>query len=449
MKPFAPGLMVLFVGAPAAPGQEPQPERPAAADAQLSEPADLSLSYRPPLGWLSNPNEPPKDIFDALVSGKIHFDNRFRVELADSTGRNSSTAITNRLRLGYETKAFHGFSGFVEMENVATPDGGNYWVPATGDGTSDRTVVADPPGTEVNQVFGRFNVDSLGETGISFDLKAGRQRIKLDDDRFVGNVGWRQFEQTYDAVSVRTDFGVDDLSFFYAYVWGVQRIFGPDGPNPDSDSHFINLSYLVMPELKVTPFAYLLDFQDDDPLNSSNSFGVRLTGDLWRDTDDSEDVYADYELTYARQVDAGSNPVDYEADFFAAQLRVTKKSVGHLLAGYQLLGSDDGNFGFRFPLGTNHKFQGFDDLFLVTPNDGLQDLYFGVGADLPHGIKTAFVFHQFWSDEGGADLGSEYDMVASKSINANWSVLVKAAFFDGHNGQPDVSRVWLQTAFKF
>ncbi|NJK88646.1 MAG: Rrf2 family transcriptional regulator [Myxococcales bacterium] len=72
----------------------------------------------------------------------------------------------------------------------------------------------------------------------------------------------------------------------------------------------------------------------------------------------------------------------------------------------------------------------------MTPNDGLQDLYFGVGADLPHGIKTAFVFHQFWSDEGGTDLGSEYDMVASKAINANWSVLVKAAFFDGTMGSP-------------
>ncbi|MBX3315726.1 MAG: alginate export family protein [Phycisphaeraceae bacterium] len=407
------------------------------------------MSKRPPLGWLSDPKEPPNDIFDALVSGKIHFDNNFRVEFADSTARNSSTAITNRLRLGYETKPFYGFNGFVEMENVATPAEDNYFVPATGGGTSDRTVVADPPGTEVNQAFGRLKVDSLGNTGILFDLKAGRQRIKLDDDRFVGNVGWRQFEQTYDSVSVRTDFGVEGLSFFYAYVWGVQRIFGPDGPNPDSDSHFLNLSYRVAPELKVTPFAYLLDFEDDDPLNSSNSFGVRLTGDLWRDADDSADVYADYELTYARQVDAGSNPVDYEADFFAVQVRVTKKSVGDMLAGYQLLGSDDGNFGFRFPLGTNHVFQGFDDLFLVTPNEGLQDLYAGIGADLPHGIKAAFIFHQFWSDEGGTNLGSEYDMVASKQITAYWSILAKAAFFDGHNGQPDVSRVWLQTTFKF
>ena len=449
MKSFVPALIVLLIGAPFSLAQETAPTTPVVTDDQTLEADGVELPKRPPLGWLSDPSDPPKDIFDALVSGKIHLDNNFRIELADTTGRNSSTAITNRLRLGYETKPFHGLSGFVEMENVSTPDQGNYWVPATGDGTADRTVIADPPGTEINQAFGRFNVASLGQTGISLDLKAGRQRIKLDDDRFIGNVGWRQFEQTYDSVSVRTDFGVDDLSIFYAYVWGVQRIFGPDGPNPDSDSHFMNLSYRIAPELQVTPFAYLLDFKNDDPLNSSNSFGVRLTGDLWRDADDVDDMYADYELSYARQVDGGSNPVNYEADFFAAQLRVTKKSVGHLIAGYQLLGSDDGNFAFRFPLGTNHKFQGFDDLFLVTPNTGLQDLYAGVGADLPRGVKAAFIFHQFWSDDVSTDLGSEYDMVASKALNAYWSVLVKAAFFDGHNGQPDVSRVWLQTTFKF
>lgn len=449
MKPIRPALVVLTLGAPGSFAQPPEPEVPAASASQTSDAAGPALADRPPLGWLSNPADPPKGVFDALVSGKIHLNNNFRIELADSTGRNSSTAITNRLRLGYETKAFHGFSGFIEMENVATPDEGNYWVPATGDGTPDRTVVADPPGTEVNQAFGRFSTASLGTSGISLELTAGRQRIQLDDDRFIGNVGWRQFEQTYDSVSIRTNFGVQDFSFFYAYVWGVQRVFGPDGPNPDSDSHLINLSYRVMPELKITPFAYLLDFSNDEPLNSSDSFGVRLTGDLWQDADDSSDVYADYELTYARQADAGANPIGYQADFFAAQFRVTKRSVGHVLAGYQLLGSDDGNFGFRFPLGTNHKFQGFDDLFLVTPSGGLQDLYAGLGADLPHGIKASFVFHQFWSDEGGTDVGSEYDMVASKQISSNWSVLIKAAFFDGHSGQPDVSRVWMQTTFKF
>lgn len=413
------------------------------------ETVELAAPERPPLGWLSDPKEPAKDVLDALVSGKIHLDNNIRFEYADTTGRKSSTAITNRFRLGYETKPFHGFSGFLEMENVSTPNMSGYWVPATGDGASDRTAIADPPGTEVNQAWARYKIDSLADAAASLDAKVGRQRIKLDDDRFIGNVGWRQFEQTFDAVSIRTDFGLGNLNVFYAYVWHVQRIFGPDGPNPDSNSHLLNINYTIAPELRITPFLYWLDFRDDEPLNSSKTFGIRLTGDLWKYADDAGDFFADYELTYAHQSDAGSNPIDYDAHFFAAQFRVTRRGLGNVLAGYQFLGSDDGNFGFRFPLGTNHAFQGFADNFLVTPAAGLQDLYLGIGADLPWGIRGAITYRKFWTDQGGVDLGDEIDVVASKQITPIWSALVKGAYYDGKSGQPDTARLWVQTTLRF
>lgn len=400
-------------------------------------------------GYLSDPNVEPKNFYEAFFTGKIYFDNRFRIEWADTTGADSSTAVTNRTRLGYETKPFHGISGFIEMENVATPDRDGYFVPQTGDGSPSRTPIADPPGTEVNQAYGRFDVDSIGDSGIALDFKAGRQRTNLDDQRFVGAVGWRQFEQTLDAVSARTDFGVEDLTFYYAYVWRVQRVFGPDGPNWDSDSHLINASYTVMPELKVTPFIYLLDFSGDSPLDSVNTYGIRLAGEIDRQDDVESDVYFGYEVTYAHQTDAGPNPIDFDADFFALEGRVAQDGLGRLAVGYQFLGSDDGNFGFRFPLGTNHNFQGFADNFLTTPPEGLQDLYITVGTTLPYDIKPSVSFHQFWSDEGGQDLGYEFDFVVSKSITPNWSVLLKAAFFDGHNGEPDTTRLWLQTTIFF
>jgi hypothetical protein len=357
--------------------------------------------------------------------------------------------LTNRIRLGYETKPYEGFSGFIEMENVSSPDRDSYFVPATGDGNPARTVVADPIGTEVNQAYLRYNPESVGDTSLSLDFKAGRQRIILDDSRFVGNVGWRQFEQTYDAVSLRTNFGVDKLTVFYAYVWGVQKIFGPDGPTPESDSHIINASYEFSPEIKATGFAYLLDFEDEDPANSSDTYGLRLSGKLFTDKDDANDLFAEYELTYATQSDAGLNTTSYDADFIAAQLKLTKKQLGHLVAGYQFLESDNGTFAFRFPLGTNHKFQGFADNFLTTPAGGLQDLYFGVGADLPWEIKGSVTYHKFWSDEGSNDLGYEFDVVASKKLSPNWSVLAKYAYFDGDNAQPDTDRFWFMTTFQF
>jgi hypothetical protein len=442
-----PAIAAVLLASAAVTGATPSPASP--PDSPPSPAPEPDLKKSRPLGWLSDPGEPPEDLWEALFSGTIHLNNNFRVEYADTTGRNSSTAVTNRLRLGYETKPLHGISAFVEMESVLSPNTGNYWVPATGDGTPDRTVIADPTGTELNQAWGRFSTQSLGASDVSLDLKAGRQRIKLDDDRFIGNVGWRQFEQTFDSVSLRSDLGVRELSVFYAYVWGVQRIFGPDGPNPDSDSHLINISYGIADAVKVTAFGYLLDFRGDDPANSSNTYGLRLTGRFGPGDDDPSGVTADYELTYARQEDAGANPNDYAADFFAGQFRLAKEGLGRVFAGYQFLGSDDGAFAFRFPLGTNHAFQGFADNFLVTPAVGLQDLYAGVQAELPWEIEAGVIYHQFWSDAGKDPLGREIDLVAARKITPNLAVLVKAAFFDGDTGQPDTERFWVQTTISF
>lgn len=416
---------------------------------RTGEQTEPRTSDRLGLGYLSDPSEPPDDFLAALLGGKIHLDNRLRIEHADTTGRDSSTAITNRLRLGYGTKPIGGMSAFVEGEWVFAPNEDNYFVPQTGDGSSDRTPIADPEGLELNRAWGRYETRGLGSSSLALDLKIGRQRIQLDNQRFIGNVGWRQFEQTYDAISLRSNLGVDRLSVFYAYVWGVQRVFGPDGDNPDSDTHLLNASYELGPKLTVTPFLYALDFEGDEPANSTNSYGMRLTGELWRSDDEADAAILGYKLAYARQTDAGSNPTDFEADFIAAEARLAQKGRGALTVGYQLLGSDDGNFGFRFPLGTNHAFQGFADNFLVTPSDGLQDLYAGVGADLPGGINASVVYHHFWSDEGSRELGSEVDLVASRSITQNWSVLAKAAFFDGDGGEPNTTRLWVQTEFKF
>ena len=263
-------LLVALAATPSLAHDAPAPD----PDADLTQDASL------PLGWLSDPDAAPTNAMDALARGKISLDDRFRVEIADTSTSRSASAITNRLRLGYMTKPFHGFSAYAEMENVTAFNEDDYFVPAIPEGDPNRSVIADPEGTELNQLYARFSTDALDESEFSLDIRAGRQRILIDDQRFVGNVGWRQFEQTYDAVRFTSDLGVEDLTFNYAYVWNVERIFGPDGPSSDSSTHLVNASYIFAPEITATVFAYLLDFESDEPLNSSNTYGVRLTGTL-------------------------------------------------------------------------------------------------------------------------------------------------------------------------
>ena len=192
-----------------------------------------------------------------------------------------------------------------------------------------------------------------------------------------------------------------------------------------------------MPELKVTPFVYLLDFSNS-AVNSTNTFGIRITGtfDLEKCLE-LTDIGVDYAFTYAFQTDAADNPTSYQANFVSTDWRIGKKELGHVGVGYQLLGSDGGTAAFIFPLGTNHAFNGWADVFLVTPTAGLQDLYLYTGAELPGEIDGKLVFHKFWSDVGSADFGWEVDALLSKKISRNWSVLAKYAYYEGNGDFAD------------
>jgi hypothetical protein len=61
---------------------------------------------------------------------------------------------------------------------------------------------------------------------------------------------------------------------------------------------------------------------------------------------------------------------------------------------------------FLTPLATLHKFNGWADKFLVTPLEGLSDLYFTAGG-LIGPVKGLATFHLFTAAEGGEELGHE------------------------------------------
>ena len=67
---------------------------------------------------------------------------------------------------------------------------GNERYNSTINGLTQHPVVADPASTEINQSY--LSYKGLADT----ILKYGRPVIIYDNHRFVGNVGWRQNEQT-------------------------------------------------------------------------------------------------------------------------------------------------------------------------------------------------------------------------------------------------------------
>ena len=375
-------------------------------------------------------------IVDALVGGKPTLDLRIRMELVEQERTDTAQAFTERLRIGYGTKPVYGLSLYADFEDIRSADDRLYNAAGL-NGEPDKAVVADPEDTELNQFLARFESEWV-------EAIAGRQRITLDDHRFVGNVGWRQNEQTFDAYTLRSNW-IPDTTLFYSYIDDVNRVFGPDARRDfESNSHIVNASFKRWKPAQLTVFLYALEFPNAR-VNSSNSFGLKLTGAL----DFSSGTTLGYAASYAHQVDARKNPNDYRAHYAFFEGTIAKQDLGKLGVGYEVLSSDSGDFAFRTPLATLHKFNGWTDLFLVTPNDGLEDLYFLAELQLPWDIRSLAVYHLFFSESRSRDLGGEIDAQIMRKFGEHVSVLAKLAIFHSDSELPDTQKFWIQATVSF
>ncbi|WP_444920686.1 alginate export family protein [Microbulbifer sp. CnH-101-G] len=373
-------------------------------------------------------------LVDALKSGEVGLNLRYRVEIVDQEDydqdgiNGDALASTLRTRLNWRSGTYRGFSGFLEMDDVTAVGNDNY--NSTVNGKTNYPVVADPDGTEVNQAYVRYN----GENSI---ITAGRQRINLDGQRFVGGVGWRQNEQTYDGI--RYQYGsADSLQLDYSYVYNVNRVFGEDSSNAEFEGNIqlLHASYPIADGHKLSGFAYNLDLENA-VANASRTYGVDYKGNFGP-------VKAN--LSYARQNDIADNPFDYSADYYLAEVGADLGPVTAKL-GYEVLGSDNG-VGFKTPLATLHKFQGYTDQFLATPGDGVEDMYIS-GAMKIAGGNLNMAYHNFDANEGSANYGHEWNISYGRKLTEEISALVKYASYQADDHNVDTDKFWLMVTANF
>lgn len=422
-----------------------------------------------------------KTFTESLSSGKAYVNERMRYEAVDDEGfAHEAEAMTIRSRVGYETAPIGGVTAMIEFEDVHTLGGmDDYQLPpppkpaATGD-----AVIADPVGTELNRVQLRYR-------GISrLDMVLGRQRLMLDNQRFVGSVGFRQDEQTFDAFSAIYT-GVPDWTLTYAYVDSVNGI--TEVFDADVKDNFVNVAYNGFTAGKIIAYGYRLDNEEE----ASNLTALKNAA-LNYDTNDTTGVRFDggyilpstvplralYRAELAKQkvktVDAKSFNTDYR--LLEAGVMWTFGGGAYALTpmlGDEVLGSDDshratanadtGLYAFQTPYATKHIFNGWVDQFLVTPDQGLDDRYVSLGLDLnAYTTKLLVVYHDYQSDaNAGAlgdklDLGTETNIQVVKTLGANWIVGTKYGQYNqadpqdvGVSKKKDADKVWIWAELNF
>ena len=374
------------------------------------------------------------------VKLKPVIDARLRYEHVDQVGLAlKADAVAARVRAGFEAKK-GPFALLVEAEAVLAI-GENYNSGVNGKGL--YPIVADPQNIELNRAQLQF-------TGIpKTSVTAGRQRINLDDQRFVGAVGWRDSEQTFDAARIEWS-GVKNLKADLTYSWSNRTIWGVDGLGArqqavSGDNIFANLSY----KHKIgtlTGFAYLVD-QDEVAVSgfrlSSKSFGLRFAGS----TPLSKVAKLTYAASYASQSDYRNNPNSYSADYWLGELGVEAKGF-KLLGGYEVLGAANGVAlaSFQTPLATLHKFNGWADKFLTTPANGLRDGYATLGYTKPKWGKLSAVtaqatYHHYNADRLGLSYGNEINLLLSAKRKRTTFAL-KYADYNAKAFATDTRKFW-------
>ena len=388
-----------------------------------------------------------KEIEDALNfyhygnKGAVKADLNYRLENVDEdkgTGNpKTANANTARLRLGLLSPTVYDFQAFGEYEgNYAMQEDFNSSV----NGRSQYSKIVDPDRSELNQFW-------LSYKGIADTLvKVGRQRIKFDDDRFIGNVGWRQMEQTYDSVLIthnnQTLFG---LTVNAAYLDHVQT---PAGLTDTLNAPLLNLNYKINDWGNLIGYGYWLDYREKaNYAKSSQSYGLRFDGKSPQFFDRLNFLYT---AEWSNQSNYADNPNHYQADRLnfmggASAFNLTLQGAMEQLNGY------GNNKSFQTPLGTNHAFQGWADLFLTTPANGIRDVFATASYKLLNdSMVVTGVYHDFYDDTGKTDYGSEWDFSIMKKFGKHYSLLAKYANFNSQNASfTDTQKIWLQANVSF
>lgn len=372
--------------------------------------------------------------YEALSASKASADFNLRYEGVSQDNVEDASALTLRTLLSYESGSYKGFSFKADLEDVRIVMGqGDYTVGPTGYNSGKYAVIADPETTELNQGYVQYQGDGV-------TVKAGRQIIALDGHRFVGHVGWRQDWQTFDAISVNYEAN-EKLTAFYAYLTQRNRIFA-EAADLDSSDHLLNVSYKTGAG-KLTAYAYLLEV-DNDTENSLDTYGVSYSGAYQADS-----VKWLYSAEFAQQ-SSETATTDFSASYLLLEGGATVSGITAKL-GYELLGSDDGAYGFSTPLATLHKFNGWSDQWLATPNQGLQDIYASVASNFAGG-NWLFVYHNFDADEASAtvdDLGSEINVQYTTKVAEKFTLGVKYANYSAGDIKADADKLWVWVGTKF
>jgi len=362
---------------------------------------------------------------------------RLRIEEVDQDNALlDATATTVRVRAGLKTPTWSNLSALVELEAVEAVGSEDF--NSGSNGRTQYSAILDAEDVELNQFVVRYL------EGAHY-LQVGRQRMVLDNARFFGDVGYRQNQQTYDALTYMNT-ALQGQQFRYAYMSRARRFLSDEHPvgEIDMNSHLLNYRLQRLNNDVFTAYAYLIDMDTPAVIqNSTKTFGLRYKGSF---TADAADLL--YTIEYASQSDYADGASTNDADYVAIEFGVKFRNEWVVQVGQERLGGD-GIYGFQTPFGTNHAFNGLADVFAArTPAAGLVDSYAKLVVPVL-GARVLLAAHSFDADQGALDHGSELDLTIEKRFAEKFGINLMVADYRADNFAVDTTKWSISLDFRY
>jgi len=379
---------------------------------------------------------------DAITGGKVSGMLRLRYEHVDQDNPlKNANALTLRSLVGYQTKALNGFSANVQVYGL-TPLTDNYNDAKKGSPHASRkqnSVVADPEDYDFHQAY-------LQWANKEHKIKLGRQNMFLDNWRFIGDVRFRQNWAVFNGISyVNTSLPNTKITLAH-----FEQLKAVTTKLIDIKTEVINVNYQLTPTTNMTGYGYLHENQDAEA-TSIQTYGLRINGkEKINDT-----LSALFTAEYAKQDDyADAKNIDNDYYYLSAGLGIG--SWGFRINQEMLSGTDSSSVNpFQTPLGTNHLFTGWSDLFLSTPATGIKDTFLTAVGKFK-GAKIKAEYHIIDADNknavGDDEYGTEFDLGVYYKFKKNVIGSFEYANFkqeDKSLSKPDTEKFWVTGIYKF
>lgn len=297
---------------------------------------------------------------------------------------------------------------------------------------------------ETTQVFKKelgttFLSEAWGELNLTekVSVKAGRQIISYDNERFLGGLEWAQQGRRHDAILLKIEDGAKASKLHFGFAFNSDQ----DIAEPALLQRTVANYYSVAGNYKSMQYAwYNKSFKDgklsilafnngvqnaDSTVSNKQTTGFVLSKKFGKVTFETENYYQTGKLGKS------------EVGAILASINATVQTkLTPLTLGYEYIsGKDDSDASskvtaFSPDYGTNHAHNGFMDYFFVGPangNVGVQDFYIKTKFKLGKGTLMAHG-HQFLTgskqltESGGVlnkSMGTEVDLVYVQKIGSD------------------------------